>query len=50
LLEGMPIREMALEIFKLKGYDIKLDQSRLDNLAKNSGKKEGNLYADKTSS
>ena len=35
LLEGMPIKEMALEIFKLKRYDMRLERSRLDVMAEN---------------
>src|SRR5919199_4015759 len=32
LLEGMPVAEMALEIFKLKGYLV--DESRKKNISK----------------
>jgi beta-phosphoglucomutase-like phosphatase (HAD superfamily) len=49
LLEGMPIKERALEIFKLKGYKIRAVKVRCYG-RKHSGKKEGNLYADETNS
>jgi beta-phosphoglucomutase-like phosphatase (HAD superfamily) len=51
LLEGMPIKEMSLEIFKLKGYDMRLERSRFRCYGrKHSDEKEGNLYADETKS
>ena len=44
LLEGMPIKEMALEIFKLKGYDIKLERSRLDIIAEKIATRKKGIF------
>lgn len=44
LLEGMPIKETALEIFKLKGYDIKLERSKLDIMAEKIATKKKGIF------
>jgi beta-phosphoglucomutase-like phosphatase (HAD superfamily) len=44
LLEGMPIKEMALEIFKLKGYDIKFERSRLSIMAEKVATRKKGIF------
>lgn len=44
LLEGMPIKEMALEIFKLKGHNMKSERTRLDNTAEKIGIRKKEVF------
>jgi HAD superfamily hydrolase (TIGR01509 family) len=44
LLEGMPIEEMALEIFKLKGYDMKSERSRLRIMAEKIATRKKGIF------
>ena len=44
LLEGMPIKEMSLEIFKLRGYDMRLERSRLDVMAENIAMRKKGIF------